>query len=580
MITITINKMPVEVKPGISVLEAAKAHQVKIPTLCAHPDVAKTAACGLCIVKIKGMRRPVRACVTNVDEGMEITTNDSELYATRKTILELILSSHPDDCLHCQRNNDCELQRLASEFGVRKQAFDKIVKEIPQDCSTPSLILDPSKCVLCGRCVNVCQADQNVWALEFIGRGFETKIAPAANVLLNDSPCVKCGQCSAHCPVGAIVEHDFVDDVMKKLQDPEVFSTVQMAPAVRVAFAEGFNGKSGDIVTKQMYTLFRRLGFNAVFDTNFAADLTIMEEATEFVERFTKQPGSLPLVTSCCPAWVDYMEKFFPDMISHFSTAKSPHQMLGVMTKTYYAEKQGIDARKMYNVSVMPCTAKKYEVSRVDEMFSSGHQDVDVVLTTRELVRMAKTAGIEFNDLPDEEADSILGEYSGAGTIFAATGGVMEAAIRTAYHLVTGDELEKVEVADVRGLEGVKEAEIDIKGTKLRVAVAHGLKNVESVLNRVKEAKIAGADIPWHFIEVMACRGGCVAGGGQPYGVTDSIREKRSVGVYKDDVQQKIRCSHMNPEIIRLYDEFLDAPNSEKAHKYLHTHYKSRSLYN
>lgn len=578
-VNITINDLPIKVDEGSSILKAAKDIQVKIPTLCAHPDVEVTAACGLCIVKIKGMNKTVRACATQVTEGMEIITHDAELYSTRKTILELILSSHPDDCLYCQRNNNCELQRLAGEFGIRTVEFDKILKDIPKDTSTTSLHLDPQKCVLCGRCVNVCQGHQNVWALEFIGRGFDTTIAPAAEAQLNDSPCVKCGQCSAHCPVGAIVENDEVETVVEKLQNDELYQTVQIAPAVRVAFAEGFAGDSGDLVTKKMYALFRRLGFKAVFDTNFAADLTIMEEATEFVDRFVNKPASLPLVTSCCPAWVDYLEKFYPDMLDHFSTAKSPHEMMGVMTKTYYAKEQGIDPAKMYNVSIMPCTAKKYEISREEGMFASGYQDVDVVLTTRELVRMTKASGIDFDSLHEEEADSLLGEYSGAGTIFGTTGGVMEAAIRTAYNIITKDELENIDLMDVRGMEGVKEATLMVNDIEVKVAVAHGLKNVASVLDKVKEAKANSQPLPWHFIEVMACRGGCVGGGGQPYGVTDIIREKRASGLYQDDRTAKVRCSHQNTEVRKLYESFLGEPNSKEAHKYLHTDYKQRPIY-
>ncbi len=419
---------------------------------------------------------------------------------------------------------------------------------------------------------------QNVWALEFIGRGDDTRIAPAADVTLNESPCIKCGQCSAHCPVGAIYERSDAKEVYAAVADEKKHCVVQVAPAVRVALGEAFGYESGEIVTGQMYAALRRLGFDAVFDTNFSADLTILEEGHEFIDRFSKGER-LPLITSCCPAWTDYMEKFASDFTDNFSTAKSPQQMLGSMAKTYYAEKMGIDPANMYVVSIMPCTAKKYELSRTDEMYSSGHMDVDVSLTTRELARMIKSAGIDFRALADEKADSILGEYSGAGTIFGVTGGVMEAALRTAVSVMTGKRLEKVDFEQVRGLEGVKEAVLDVDGTEVRIAVAHTMKNIEQVLDKVREAREKGEETPYHFIEVMACRGGCIGGGGQPYGATDAIRAKRMAGIYKDDAACEVRMSHENPEITRIYEEYLGKPLGKKAHKYLHTTYKPREAY-
>lgn len=578
-IKVKINEEEVEVPAGISILDAAKKAGIKIPTLCYHEDLLPTASCGLCIVKIKGMNKKVRACATTAENGMEIITHDAELYNIRKIVLELILSNHPNECLTCQRNGKCELQTLSKEFGIREQNFTPILKTKSIDKSTTSLILDRQKCISCGRCVQVCQEVQDVWALEFIGRGFNMNIAPAGDLQLNESPCVKCGQCSAHCPVGAIVEKDEADKVLEGLQDITKHAVVQFAPAVRVAFGEGFQHESGEIVTNKIYSLLRKLGFKAVFDTNFSADLTIMEEGAEFVNKFVNDPGSLPLITSCCPGWVDYLEKYYPDMIPHFSTAKSPQQMLSALAKTYYAEKNGIDPKDVFMVSVMPCTAKKYEISRDSNMSASGIQDTDVVLTTRELVRMTKSSGIIFDALPEGKADTILGEYTGAGTIFGVTGGVMEAAIRSAYYLITKEDLAEVNITPVRGLKGVKEAEIDIKGTKVRVAVAHGLSNVKKVMNKVKEAKAKGEETPWHFIEVMACVGGCIGGGGQPYGVTNTIRNKRTEGIYTDDKKSKARCSHHNPMVQKLYEEFLDHPNSHKAHELLHTSYTHRPVY-
>jgi NADH-quinone oxidoreductase subunit G len=578
-VNVKINQLTYQVKENISILEAAKLVQVKIPTLCAHPDLPPGAACGLCVVKIKGMNKMVRACATPVEEGMEITTHDAELYEIRRTVLELILSNHPNSCLTCQRNQECELQRLSADFGIREESFAKLKHDHPVDDSTGSLIVDPNKCIGCGRCAEVCQIIQNVWALEFIGRGFEMRIAPAGDITLADSPCIKCGQCSAHCPVGAIVEKDETSRVWEGIRNNDKFPVVQIAPAIRVAIGEAFGLQPGTITTGKLYSLLRRLGFKAVFDTSFAADLTIMEEATEFVHLFTKEPGKLPLITSCCPSWVDYLEKYYPDLIGHFSTAKSPHEMLGVLSKTFYAEKEGLDPKKIFMTSIMPCTAKKYEITRTDEMFASGTQDIDVVLTTRELARMTRASGIDFLSLPDEDADSILGDYSGAGVIFGATGGVMEAAIRTAHYLVTGRALEKLDVEPVRGLEGIKKATLDIQGAKVRVAVSHGISNVKVLMDEIRQSKAEGKPAPYDFIEVMACPGGCISGGGQPYWVNNEVRTKRSAGIYQDDKQQKLRCSHENPHIQKLYGSWLGKPNGEKARKLLHTRYKARPLY-
>ncbi|NQT57350.1 MAG: (2Fe-2S)-binding protein, partial [Bacteroidetes bacterium] len=533
-INMKINGQPVQVPADYNVLQAAKRMNINIPTLCYHPDLPAWAACGICVVKLENSPKMIRACATPVSEGMGIITHDPELHSIRKTVIELILSTHPDDCLKCGRNNTCELQKLAADYGVREQPYEIRLQDIPRDESTTSIILNPEKCIKCGRCAQVCQKLQGVWALEFVGRGDGTQIAPAANLLLDDSPCIKCGQCSAHCPVGAIFERDETLMFLNAVNDPEKHVVAQIAPAVRVAIGEAFDLEPGTICTGQTYASLRRLGVDAVFDTNFAADLTIMEEGSEFVTRLTTG-GELPQITSCCPAWTDYMEKYYPDMIPNFSTAKSPMMMQGAMTKTYYAEKNGIDPKNIYSVAIMPCTAKKFEIHRDENMYSSGHPDMDLVLTTREISRLIKASGIDFAALPEEEADSLIGAYSGAGTIFGNTGGVMEAAVRTAYNLVTGENMLDVNITAVRGMEGIKKGEVDIKGTKVKVAVAHGMANVSELLEEIREAKKNNAEPPYHFIEVMACRGGCIAGGGQPYSTTDNIREMRIAGLYKDD---------------------------------------------
>ncbi len=579
MIKAKINGIPVEVEPGTTILDAAKKAQIKIPTLCKHQDLPATAGCGICIVKVKGFNKMLRSCCTPIENNMEIITHDPEIVATRRTVLELILSNHPDDCLTCGRNNNCELQNLVADFGIREESFDKSLRELPKDDSTGTMVLDPRKCILCGRCVMVCQEMQNVWALSFLERGFGTRISPAGDIKLGDSPCVRCGQCSNHCPTGAIVEKDETVKVWEALQNPDKYCVVQIAPAVRVAIGEAFGFPIGTNLTKKLYTLLRRLGFKAVFDTNFGADVTIMEEGTEFVQRFVNKKGVLPLITSCCPGWVDFMEKFHSDMIDHFSSCKSPHEIVGALSKTYYAEKNKIDPSKIVMVSIMPCTAKKYEITRSNEMFASGQQDIDVALTTRELARMIKQAGVDFANLPDEEADSILGDYTGAGVIFGATGGVMEAALRSAYYLITGNNLPKADLEQTRGLNGVKTFEVEISGKKVRIAVAHGLNHVEEVLEKVREAKTKGEEPPFHFIEVMACLGGCVGGGGQPYGVTDELRMKRAKGIYQDDRDKVLRYSHENPHVKKLYEDFLGKPLGEKAEHICHTHYKGRPVY-
>jgi len=588
MPNIKINGTALQVKEGTTILEAAKMVNIKIPTLCHNPDLPAWASCGLCIVRTAGPNSPrmARACYTPVEENMDIVTHDPEIIATRRTVLELILSNHPNECLYCPRNGNCELQTLAAEFGIREVPFKHIANGLTIDDSNPAIVLNPEKCIRCGRCVRVCQDVQNVWALEILGRGIHGRIASAADTLLGDSPCVKCGQCSAHCPVGAIYERDDTVQVWAALQNPKVHPVVQVAPAVRVALAEEFGLPPGTVFTKKIYAALRHLGFKTIFDTNFSADLTVMEEAHELVKRLTEKGSTIPLITSCCASWVDYMEKYYSDMIPNFSSAKSPMQMMGAMIKSYWAEKAEVDPDRIFSVSIMPCTSKKWESHRNDDMKSAGHGwDVDISITTRELARMIKQAGINILELEDQDADSPMGPYSGAGVIFGVTGGVMEAAVRTAYHMVTKKDLGDVNYRPARGLKGIKEAEVNFGvpvgsfGTKIRIAVAHQLGNVGAVLDKIRAAREAGTEPPYHFVEVMACRGGCIGGGGQPYGCTDDIRKLRTAGIYSDDEKSQFRCSYQNHFIDEVYKDFLGEPNGEKAHKLLHTRYTELPLY-
>lgn len=579
MITASINGIEISVKPGTSILKAAHHAQVRIPTLCHHPDLHPTAACGICVVKVKGAANMVRACTTPVAQGMEIITQDPEIVQVRRTVLEMILSNHPNECLTCLRSGECELQDLAEHFGIFNSNLPKIVGERKKDTSTKSIVLDGRKCIRCGRCTQVCQEMQNVWALSVEHRGLDAVVQPAGDIELAESPCVRCGQCSAHCPVGAIYEYNQTEEVWSALMDPDKHCIVQIAPAVRVSIGESFGFNPGVNLTGKLYTALRRMGFKQVFDTNFGADVTIMEEASELVHRLKSGSAPIPLITTCCPAWVDFMEKFDSDMIEHFSSCKSPQAIVGALSKSYFAEKMGIPPEKIFMVSIMPCTAKKYEIARAKEMYSSGQQDIDVSITTRELARMLRQAGIEFGSLPDGLADSPLGKYSGAGTIFGETGGVMEAALRTAHYFITGKEIEQLEFEEIHTLDGIKEMTLDIGGTPLRIAVAHGLKHVEEVMHRVRDALANGEEVPWHFIEVMACAGGCVGGGGQFWGVNSGIRKLRAKGLKEDDRNSTIRRSHENPDVQKLYEEFIGKPLSEKAHELFHTHYQPRNQY-
>lgn len=577
MIKVNINGKIVEVAKNTKVLHACEKAGYPVPHLCYHEDLPAFGNCGVCMVDVNG--RAVRACSTPCEEGMTIVTKTKKLLDLRREAVEIILSTHPNNCPECIKNGRCELQKLCEDLAIRHTGLKKLKKKYKgRDESSPSITLDPSYCINCGRCTYVCNEIQDVHALESSERGFETFVGPTFGRNLEESECVKCGQCSAHCPVAAIYENDDSDDVWKALDNKDMVLVAQEAPAVRVALGEEFGYKPGTNVAGKMYTALRELGFKYVFDTNFGADLTIMEEASEFVDVFKNHPERFPLITTCCPSWVDFLEKFHHDLIPHFSSSKSPHQMVGTMVKTYWAEKMKMDPKKIFLVSVMPCTAKKYEIERMEDMYASGEKDVDLTITTRELARMLKTRSIDLAKLEDGVVDNPLGEYSGAGTIFGATGGVMEAALRTAYFFITGEELPTPNINFVRGHKGIKTGSINILGHEIRIAVASGLGNVVKVMNQIRDAKLKGEEPPYHFVEVMACRGGCVGGGGQPYRSTTKVRLARAKGLYKEDEGLVHRESHNNPSIQKLYKDFLGKPNSHKAHKLLHTSYIARPM--
>ncbi len=574
-ISVKINGFDVTVPAGSTILEAAKVAGYKVPTLCYHPDVPATGSCGICMVKMDNGKM-VRACNMKAIAGKGYTTHDDDLNALRKTVLSQILSEHPHDCLVCRRSGSCELQNLAADFNIRHNEFERNVQVREKDESC-AVVMDMSYCIHCMRCVSVCSKLQNVGALELVGTGKEAQIRPVGGGTLAMSPCVKCGQCAAHCPVNALKEHEDITPLRTALSNPELHVTVQIAPAVRVSLGETFGFGVGEPVTGKIYAALRRLGFDAIFDTSFGADLTIMEEAKEFVHRFSTGEG-LPLITSCCPSWVEYLERFYSDLIPHFSSCKSPMMMTGLITKRYYASKKNIDPKKVFNVAIMPCTAKKEEIDRDELRQDDNLQDVDLVLTTRELARMIKHAGIDFAALPDESADPLLGEFTGAGVIFGATGGVMEAALRTAVHFAGETELGAIEFPTTRGLKGVKETSITVLGKEVKIAITHGLVNVQNVLNKIREAKEQGQPAPWDFIEVMACEGGCVSGGGQLYSIDPATRSQRADGLYTDDRQLALRRSHENPAIQEIYKEYLETPGSHKAHELLHTHYSAKAM--
>lgn len=575
-VNLKINGMEVSVPAGSTILEAARAAGIEIPTLCYLKDVSQTGSCRMCLVEVKGGRALQAACVYPVSEGLEVYTNTPKVRDARKITLELILSNHERKCLTCVRSRNCELQTLADELGVTEISYEGIRNEYPIDDLSPSIVRDNNKCVLCRRCVNMCKNIQTVGAIDTVNRGFKTQIACAFEKSLNAVSCVNCGQCIAVCPVGALREKDSTDEVWSALADSGKHVVVQTAPAVRAALGEEFGMEMGTPVTGKMVAALRRLGFDKVFDTDFAADLTIMEEGTELISRI-KNGGKLPMITSCSPGWIKFCEHNFPDMLDNLSSCKSPHEMFGAVIKSYYADKAGIDPKDIYVVSVMPCTAKKFEAKR-EELSVNGLADVDAVITTRELAKMIKQAGIRFDKLPDEKFDVPFGEEAtGAGVIFGATGGVMEAAIRTVADILDGTSHKDVDYEAVRGLEGIKLASVEAGGRKIRAAVAHGLGNARALIEKVKSGEVSV-----DFIEIMACPGGCVNGGGQPIVPSSvrmdaDIRAERAKAIYSEDKSLPLRKSHDNPYIKQLYDEFLGEPCGHKSHDLLHTHYTARA---
>lgn len=576
-VNLKINGIDVSAPAGSTILEAARIAGIKIPTLCFLKEINEIGACRMCVVEVKGARNLVAACVHPIAEGMEVQTNTPKLLESRKRTLELILSDHEKKCLSCVRSGKCELQELCQELGVAdEEYFAGESNHYELDTSAPHMIRDNNKCILCRRCSAVCEKVQTVGVIGPNNRGFATLIGSPFDMGLGDTSCVACGQCIAACPTGALYEKDNTDDVLAAIADPDKHVVVQPAPAVRAALGEEFGYPMGTDVEGKMAAALRRIGFDKVFDTNFSADLTIMEEAHEFLDR-VKNGGVLPLMTSCSPGWVKYCEHYYPDQIAHLSSCKSPQQMFGAIAKTYYAEKMGIDPKKIVCVSVMPCTAKKFEIGREDQD-AAGVPDVDISITTRELARLIRKVGIDFRSLPEEGFDDPLGESTGAGVIFGATGGVMEAALRTAVETLTGEELQNVEFKEVRGTEGIKEATYNVAGMDINVAVASGLSNAKIIMD-----KIRSGESNYHFVEIMCCPGGCVNGGGQPQVHADvrnfeDVRAIRAKVLYDNDAAKPVRKSHENPSIKRLYEEYLGEPGSEKAHHLLHTTYVKRTV--
>lgn len=576
-VNIKINGIDVSAPAGFTILEAAHLAGIRIPTLCFLKEINEIGACRMCVVEVKGARNLVAACVHPINEGMEILTNTPKLLEARRKTLQLLLSNHERNCLSCVRSGNCELQQMCKELGVADESyFDGARNEYELDTSAAHMIRDNNKCILCRRCTATCEKVQAVGIIGPNNRGFSSYVGTAFDLPLGETSCVSCGQCIAVCPTGALREKDSTEEVLAAIADPSKHVIVQPAPSVRAALGEEFGYPIGTDVEGKLAASLRRIGFDKVFDTDFSADLTIMEEANEFLGR-VQNGGVLPMMTSCSPGWIKYCEHYYPDMLDHLSSCKSPQQMFGAISKTYYAEKMGIDPKDIVCVSVMPCTAKKFEIGRPDQS-AAGVPDVDIAITTRELARLIKRLGIDFNRLPDEGFDDPLGESTGAAVIFGATGGVMEAALRTAVEKLTGEELAKVEFEEVRGTEGIKEATYNVAGMDVKVAVASGLSNAKIIMDKVR-----AGEADYHFIEIMCCPGGCVNGGGQPQVDGDTrnftdVRGLRAKVLYNNDANKALRKSHDNPSIKKLYDEYLGEPGSEKAHHILHTSYVKRSI--
>jgi NADH-quinone oxidoreductase subunit G/NADP-reducing hydrogenase subunit HndD len=568
---IQVNNRPIEAQPGETILTALRRAGLSVPTLCHMEGLLPSGACRICAVEVEGQRSLIPACSYPVADGMKILTHSARAVEARRTIIELLLSNHPDDCLYCVRNNNCQLQTLAAEHGIAQRRFSGLKSDHKIDISGPALARDPAKCILCGKCVRECEEIQTVAAIDFIGRGSTTKVGPAFNEGLNLSSCILCGQCVMVCPTGALYEQSHIKQVMAAIADPEMTVVIQHAPAVSVTLAEAFGLPAGQDMAGTMTAALRRLGFDHVFDTSFSADLTIMEEASELVHRL-QHGGTLPMMTSCSPGWIKFMEEFYPDMLGHLSSCKSPQQMLGAVIKGYWASTRGLDPAKVYSVAVMPCTAKKFEASR-PEMVHDGVADIDAVLTTRELVQLIRMHGVDMRAIAPEGPDQPFGERTTAGKLFGGTGGVMEAAIRTAHFLVTGKDPEQVEVTAVRGLDGIKEARFKVGDVELGVAVVSGLGNARRLVEQVRKGR---KDL--HFIEVMTCPGGCVAGGGQLLGLDRAAVVARLQGLYALDAQGPVRMSHHNEAVQDLYREFLGQPLGERSHHLLHTHYQRRTV--